>query len=459
MWSDDRDSQGTLDVGEESKRTAHRDKGGDIWGSAGFTDDRPAGSDLGYGDGQATQSELFGTSETMDGQADLTGGQASVDLTPAYEQRQERQQQQQQQRPQNPLRQEQSAAEAALAALDVPLSPEEMAGAHTESQSRNDPDRNGGSTIANHQARAQFADQLESDLQAIRQQGIGQISESERRRAQQSTRGKVAQIEFGSRQDANMARELIGDATTGRFDGRYKTVEMVADDVDKRTLNKVRGIAADGRRMEADRAGQVELEDWEKKDLQRRSGTYNEFKARSVKAIFVKEGVDDWTQYYDARLSVDEHREIAKRAKRDERGRRMDQMDREEVQIQKEARAADRTETEEVRHMRRGAAMGHQEAIDALVTEAGWDRAEAEALSAEAKDGKITEQQFREIVSAELERSRSTGRIVKTPTRPDPQPGLDRDPRGRFAPDSSNREDAGIGRRTTDGRFARGDRL
>ena len=452
MWSDDRDRQGTLDVGEDSKRTAHRDEGGDIWGSAGFTDDRPAGSDLGYGDGQATQSELFGTSETMDGQADLTGGQATRDRTPAYQQRQERQQQQQ---PQSPLRNEQSAAEAALAALDVPLGPEEMAGAHTESQSRNNPDRNGGSTIANHQARAQFEEQLESDLRALRQQGIGQVSDSERRRAQQASRGRVAQIEFGSRQDANMAREMIGSATTGRFDGRFKTVEMVADEVDERTLNKVRGIAADGRRMEADRAGQVELKDWEKKDLQRRSGTYNEFKARSVKAIFVNEGVDDWTQYYDGRLSVDEHREVAKRAKRDERGRRMDQADREEIQIQKEARAADRTETEEVRHMRRGAAMGHQEAIDALVNIAGWDRAEAQALSAEAKDGKITEQQFRDIVSAELERSKSSGRIVRTPTRPDPQPGLDRDPRGRYAPDSSNREDAGIGRRTTDGRFAK----
>jgi len=66
---DDRDQQGTLEVGEEAARTEGRE--GSIMGSESFADDRDGGSDAGE------QFNLFAEEEELDGQASLGGGQAT----------------------------------------------------------------------------------------------------------------------------------------------------------------------------------------------------------------------------------------------------------------------------------------------------------------------------------------------------------------------------------------------
>jgi hypothetical protein len=66
---DDRDQQGTLDIGEEAARTEGRESS--LMGSEAFADDRDSESDGGE------QFNLFSEEEELDGQASLGGGQAT----------------------------------------------------------------------------------------------------------------------------------------------------------------------------------------------------------------------------------------------------------------------------------------------------------------------------------------------------------------------------------------------
>ena len=103
-----------------------------------------------------------------------------------------------------------------------------------------------------------------------------------------------------------------------------------------------------------------------------------------------------------------------------------------------------------------GEIRGHQEAIDALVFEAGWDRAEAEALGQQVEDptSSMTEPEFQRIVDTEIKRSRSSGRFAAAPTQDGP-PGVDRRrSSGRFI--SSPLADTNIRRYSRTGRFTRG---
>jgi len=105
------------------------------------------------------------------------------------------------------------------------------------------------------------------------------------------------------------------------------------------------------------------------------------------------------------------------------------------------------------------AAGGARDAVDQLVEEAGWDRADAEALASRVDDPRdsMTEPEFRRIVDAEIQRSRSSGRFAQDPTAT-PQPGVDRRrTSGRFV--SNPQVDTDIGRNTETGRFtSRGER-
>ncbi|UXF50866.1 MAG: hypothetical protein HQRvContig02_11 [Haloquadratum phage sp.] len=105
------------------------------------------------------------------------------------------------------------------------------------------------------------------------------------------------------------------------------------------------------------------------------------------------------------------------------------------------------------------AASGARDAVDQLVEEAGWDRADAEALAGRVDDPRdsMTEAQFRRIVDTEIKRSRSSGRFAEAPVAEGP-PGVDRrETSGRFI--SSPLADTDIGRNTDTGQFVdRGDR-
>lgn len=99
------------------------------------------------------------------------------------------------------------------------------------------------------------------------------------------------------------------------------------------------------------------------------------------------------------------------------------------------------------------AASGARDAVDQLVEEAGWDRADAEALAGRVEDPRdsMSEAQFRRIVDTEIKRSRSSGRFAEAPVADGP-PGVDRRrTSGRFI--SSPLADTEIGRNTETGRF------
>ena len=449
---DRREKQGTLDVGDDAATTA--DRTGEVWGSEGFQDDRKGKRS------EPSQADLFGTSEEIEGQGTLFGdGVAKVETSTPWESSGSPSP--------KPLlsdvERRTSAFEAAVVARDVPAGFEELWGAHSESQSRNDPDRGNGKAVLSdldriaHEAAQHSIDQ---NIEAASAAGVLDGPNGDMEHAPPDVlRGDKVRLEFHRREDAQEARALLSDgAETGRFDGRHKSVEFYADAVDERTAAEVRGIAADSLRHKRDQAGQVPITPAERKRLKKRGGGYNEFHARSAKAIMLHEGVDDWTAYYDSTLSVDEHRGIARTGDARSGGVRYSGVSEELENIEREARAQNRIDAEEERHMRKGAARGNQDAIDALVNIAGWDRSKAEALALDAKDGKITEQRFREIVKTELERSIRSGRVVPMDTRPDKRVrGVDRGPGGRFVPDSSNRRSAGLYRRTSTGAFARRD--
>jgi hypothetical protein len=128
-------------------------------------------------------------------------------------------------------------------------------------------------------------------------------------------------------------------------------------------------------------------------------------------------------------------------------------------QRQRAGRAAAREQESLEASAIEGAKQGYQDAIDALVLEAGWDRSEAEALAGRVDDPRdsMTEPEFRRIVDAEIQRSRSSGRFAQDPSAT-PQPGVDRRrTSGRFI--SNPQVDTEIGRNTETGRFVdRGDR-
>jgi len=72
-WTDNRDRQETLEVGAHCEHTKHREPQLDEGASDTFTDDRNSDESGDAG----TQSEL--TPDKIDGQRDLTGGQATTD--------------------------------------------------------------------------------------------------------------------------------------------------------------------------------------------------------------------------------------------------------------------------------------------------------------------------------------------------------------------------------------------
>ncbi|USZ73248.1 hypothetical protein [Natronosalvus halobius] len=128
-------------------------------------------------------------------------------------------------------------------------------------------------------------------------------------------------IEFGSKSAADAFRNEHEGHLGSHDDRRLKTVAISSSAPDW-VLEEATIEAASGRSDRGSRGGQVKLTDHEREsiDFTRTSIPH----ARSVKGLMIETGVDDWLAYYDHTLSVDEHREVAERATRDERGARMD---------------------------------------------------------------------------------------------------------------------------------------
>lgn len=148
----------------------------------------------------------------------------------------------------------------------------------------------------------------------------------------------MTSVEFGQRQVANSVRDRLDDFLADDDSRRSKTVEL-QDRVPESLVQRVREEAADSREAEAEKAGQAALSDRERRNIDFAKEGVNVPFARSVKGIADNVGVEDWTQYADLTLSVDENRRLLKDATREERGDRGRGQTQEQRGLQKTARA------------------------------------------------------------------------------------------------------------------------
>ena len=193
----------------------------------------------------------------------------------------------------------------------------------------------------------------------------------------------VDSVDFGDRESANAVRDEIPDEQLAETDDRRtKTIEL-SPEATRATRTRVTGEAADSRAHLADQHGQSELTDSEKSRLD--FTRTNVMHARSAKAILQGEGVDDWTAHYDPELTVDEHRDVAKRARHDDRGQRMDHEEREGAQAKRLADAHNTVQTQLEKRAREACEEGHDEACDEL-REIGWADEEIEQLERYSRD-------------------------------------------------------------------------
>lgn len=193
----------------------------------------------------------------------------------------------------------------------------------------------------------------------------------------------IDSVEFGDRESANAVRDEIPDEHLAETDDRRtKTIEL-SPEATRATKTRVTGGAADSRAHLADQHGQADLTDAEKRRLD--FTRTNVMHARSAKAILQGEGVDDWTAHYDPELTVDEHRGVAERARRDENGQRMDHEEREGAQAKRHADAYNKAQSQLEKRAREACEEGHDEACDEL-RDLGWSNEEIEQLERYSRD-------------------------------------------------------------------------
>jgi hypothetical protein len=129
-------------------------------------------------------------------------------------------------------------------------------------------------------------------------------------------------VEFGRKDAADDAREQFAEYLCPDDDKRLKTVRFTSDTPDE-VLRQAHRQAEDSREVEASGPGQAELSETEKGRIDFSAGRANVPHAQAVTAIALDEGVTDWTAYYDAHLTVDEHMKLMAEAGREGGGPRL----------------------------------------------------------------------------------------------------------------------------------------
>jgi hypothetical protein len=133
----------------------------------------------------------------------------------------------------------------------------------------------------------------------------------------------MTSVEFGTKDEADAVREEYEEHLCPDDDRRLKTVAFASDTPD-RVLEDA-SIRAAATRQEREGPGQLELTDHERDRIDFSKANASVPHARAVKGIMRDAGVDDWTAHYDPTLTVDEHRDLAERASRDDQGQRLDE--------------------------------------------------------------------------------------------------------------------------------------
>ncbi|CAI49751.1 uncharacterized protein NP_7044A (plasmid) [Natronomonas pharaonis DSM 2160] len=239
----------------------------------------------------------------------------------------------------------------------------------------------------------------------------------------------VTEVEFGRLDYARQARdELPNEALDVDDDGREKRLIVDKDAIDRRTMSRVEGLAADSRdSARGDMHGQAELTQSERNQLDFSRTTIPE--ARTAKASLQSEGVDDWVAHFDPTLTTSEMADKA----RDSAiggGQRMDAEDSVRAQDRRHAEAFREVQGQAERRARDGCEQGFEDACDQLVEEFGFERAEAEQL--------LRQRQAEAVAQADLQdtsflRAATNGRYLQEPPEPAPNaPGWRKASTGRF---------------------------
>jgi len=243
------------------------------------------------------------------------------------------------------------------------------------------------------------------------------------------------EFDFGSRDIAQSVRETVPDgALTGTYDGRHTSIEVDTSKLSQRQLDRLAGEAADATAYEDEKAGQVPLTDSERQRLDFTETTVIE--ARAAKGIFSSQGVDDWLSWFDPDLTVDEQRDIATRASREDQGKRTDFA--EDTSRQQMARAF-RAERENLReHAIKGARQGDEEAVRTLIDEVGMSEERARGFVEDTE----TADEREEMVRTAIVRSKANGRFNREEVTQAPDsPGLRGGGNGRYIGDDYVRAD------------------
>lgn len=274
------------------------------------------------------------------------------------------------------------------------------------------------------------------------------------------------EVNVGSRAAANSIRDEYDEYLDDRDDSREMTVKFQPS-TPNAVVNQAQ-LMREEMAAETSRSQTVSLTNTEREKIKRVGGfgrSVTTANWRSAKGVFAREGLSD--QFRDAIGSVADFDDPIEGAEAYVSQHKQSgignagRMDVGETDI-KDKQAAGRSAAAEAAniesHAISGAKKGNEDAIDALVLEAGWDRAEAEALAGRVDDpaDSMTQADFEKIVEVEVVRARSNGRFVKEEPQ---QTGLGsfRSPtNGRFVGDEFS--DPDIGRDTQTGRFVQGDR-
>ena len=284
---------------------------------------------------------------------------------------------------------------------------------------------------------------------------------------EESSSGSVRspiEVNVGSRAAANTIRDEYEDHLDDRDSRREMTVKFLPS-TPNAVVNQAQ-IMREEMGAERSRSQTVSLTSQERGKIKQANGfgqSVTTANWRSAKGVFAREGLSD--QFRDAIGSVADFDDPIEGAEAYVSQHKQSgignagRMDAGETDIKNRQRAGRSAATEASNiesHAISGAKKGNQEAIDALVLEAGWDRADAEALAGRVEDpaDTMTQEDFEKIVEVEVVRARSNGRFVAEEPQ---QTGLGsfRSPtNGRFVGDSFT--DPGIGRNTENGRFTDG---
>jgi len=211
-------------------------------------------------------------------------------------------------------------------------------------------------------------------------------------------------IEFGRKAAADDFRDEFEEYVCPVDDDRRLKRVAVVSDTPEWLLEQARVQAGAGRAERAGGAGLAQLTEHEKDrvgpfDAPGEGG--NQYgKASAVKALMRAEGVEDWTSFYDSKLTVDEHTEVAEQALKDEQG---DRLDAEDTTDEKLARA-EKGVGERCDHAAGHCEHGDSDACEFLQDACGYSEDEIEDILSESDDVE-REQQIEGQAAGALQRA------------------------------------------------------